>query len=293
MRKNAFTLIELLVVIAIIAILAAILFPVFAQAREKARATACLSNLKQIGLGYTQYEQDYDETVPCGLTTWGRGVGWAGQIYPYIKSKQTFMCPDDTTKPLNGNDIVSYATNANLVAYIGNSSPPPVPMKISSMTAPAKSVQLFEVSGCSMNIQTSEASSPAGNGSSVLSSNTLYGCTPNPGNTSANSVKYRTGVLGNANVIGGQSTSTLADIAPDKTYFLGAGGWHQDGANYLMADCHAKWLRPSLVGAGQDWPSLSAGASCHPWVDWNAPTVDCGLDAASKPFMWTATFALH
>jgi prepilin-type N-terminal cleavage/methylation domain-containing protein len=66
--KNAFTLIELLVVIAIIAILAAILFPVFAQARERARAITCTSNLKQIGLGIDMYVQDYDETFPCG---WG------------------------------------------------------------------------------------------------------------------------------------------------------------------------------------------------------------------------------
>ena len=65
--KKAFTLIELLVVIAIIAILAAILFPVFAQAREKARQTSCLSNLKQIGLGLMMYTQDYDETYPMNL----------------------------------------------------------------------------------------------------------------------------------------------------------------------------------------------------------------------------------
>ena len=65
--KNAFTLIELLVVIAIIAILAAILFPVFAQAREKARAISCLSNEKQIGLGIMQYQQDWDEKNPGGL----------------------------------------------------------------------------------------------------------------------------------------------------------------------------------------------------------------------------------
>ncbi|HEY3330877.1 MAG TPA: DUF1559 domain-containing protein [Capsulimonadaceae bacterium] len=293
MKKQAFTLIELLVVIAIIAILAAILFPVFAQAREKARATACISNLKQIGLGYTQYEQDYDETVPCGLSTWGRGIGWAGQIYPYIKAKGTFMCPNDSTQPTNGADVVSYATNANLVAYIGNSAPPPVPMKLSSMTAPAKSVQLFEVSGCSMNLQANEVSSPAGNGASYLPSNTLAGCGATSGVTTATSVKYETGVLGNANVIGGSSSSTLASISPTSTYYLGAGGWHQDGANYLMADCHAKWLKPTLIGAGMDWPTLSAGAACHPWADWNAPTVDCNLDANSKPMNWTATFSLH
>src|SRR3954468_16853992 len=83
-RTSAFTLIELLVVIAIIAILAAILFPVFAQAREKARQASCMSNMKQIGLAVMQYEQDYDETVPCGVNMYG-GNGWAGQIYAYVK----------------------------------------------------------------------------------------------------------------------------------------------------------------------------------------------------------------
>src|ERR1700761_6313935 len=95
--SKAFTLIELLVVIAIIAILAAILFPVFAQAREKARAISCLSNEKQLGLGVIQYEQDYDEKAPGGLNGYGGGSGYAGQIYPYVKSAQVFKCPSDST----------------------------------------------------------------------------------------------------------------------------------------------------------------------------------------------------
>jgi len=107
--RHGFTLIELLVVIAIIAILAAILFPVFAKARAKARQSSCLSNIKQIGLGVLQYAQDYDETLPgiwwnTGNATrpingWpseniGTYINWAEKIVPYIKNAQIFQCPD-------------------------------------------------------------------------------------------------------------------------------------------------------------------------------------------------------
>jgi prepilin-type N-terminal cleavage/methylation domain-containing protein/prepilin-type processing-associated H-X9-DG protein len=109
--KRGFTLIELLVVIAIIAILAAILFPVFAQAREKARQITCASNQKQIGLGFLQYIQDNDETFPSendigqaygtpGYNTPG-GVPatWDIQIQPYLKSEALLKCPDDPNAP--------------------------------------------------------------------------------------------------------------------------------------------------------------------------------------------------
>ena len=92
--RLGFTLIELLVVIAIIAILAAILFPVFAQARAKARQAACLSNCKQMGLAVMQYAQDYDETLPVtGNNDQCRGR-WQFQIYSYVKNVQVFTCPD-------------------------------------------------------------------------------------------------------------------------------------------------------------------------------------------------------
>src|SRR5882757_4911358 len=91
-QDKGFTLIELLVVIAIIAILAAILFPVFAKVREKARQTTCTSNLKQLGLGFMQYAQDNDEKFPG--SDW-YGMKWAGHIYPYVKSTGVFHCPDD------------------------------------------------------------------------------------------------------------------------------------------------------------------------------------------------------
>src|ERR1700744_4715956 len=106
-NRKGFTLIELLVVIAIIAILAAILFPVFARARENARRSSCQSNLKQIGLGFMQYTQDYDERMPsqtavtynfgiAGDPASGGDSSCFGMIAPYIKSVQIFHCPSST-----------------------------------------------------------------------------------------------------------------------------------------------------------------------------------------------------
>jgi len=95
-KRNAFTLIELLVVIAIIAILAAILFPVFARARENARRASCLSNLKQIALGEMMYTQDYDERLSGYMQTgaFGRYTPWAYILQPYLKSDQLLDCPN-------------------------------------------------------------------------------------------------------------------------------------------------------------------------------------------------------
>jgi prepilin-type N-terminal cleavage/methylation domain-containing protein/prepilin-type processing-associated H-X9-DG protein len=128
MKRKGFTLIELLVVIAIIAILAAILFPVFAQAREKARAISCESNMKQLSLAALMYVQDSDEYFPASNDGWNNGGGtpqeqasWQERIAPYIKSVGVLGCADDVqggiTDPNNASGVqTSYAANAAVYA---------------------------------------------------------------------------------------------------------------------------------------------------------------------------------
>jgi len=151
-RNNAFTLIELLVVIAIIAILAAILFPVFAQAREKARQTTCLSNLKQLGLAMMQYNEDNDEKF-TGSDYYGQG--WAEAIYPYIKSTGVYTCPDDTRPasqyvPLYYPDKISYAGNVDLldprlpVPTGPDPQNPSDPDSLATVVSPSTTVLLYE-----------------------------------------------------------------------------------------------------------------------------------------------------
>ena len=135
LKRPAFTLVELLVVIGILAILAAMLFPVFARARENARRSSCQSNLKQLAMGALQYMQDYDEHFPLGITA-NSASDYSSSfdlLQPYMKSSQIGICPSDTDTPdvnlyLPGSTPVSYKANVKLTTspFLGEPSPPSI-----------------------------------------------------------------------------------------------------------------------------------------------------------------------
>jgi len=149
LHRKGFTLIELLVVIAIIAILAAILFPVFARAREKARQTSCLSNLKQVGTALLMYAQDNDERLPASYqwvdppNNWPLRK-WAATIVPYIKNNQIFVCPSDsnpgTDSGVDSVGPISYGANPNLMPGVRGAFNAP----IGDIARPAECMLVFD-----------------------------------------------------------------------------------------------------------------------------------------------------
>lgn len=252
-RRLAFTLIEVLVVIAIIAILAAILFPAFTRAREKARQNTCLSNQRQLGMAIALYTQDFDETLPCGLGVSGghriwAGEGWAGQVIPYVRGLGLFACPSDRTQSTDPrNHIESYGYNINLIALEEeedyDTGPAPSGVQLAVLASPARSVELFEVSGVLVNLSSvREGSNPGGDPGRNYSAsangldNRLYAQLDWATRVEN---QYETGYLGGR-------------LPPDKdaTQFDRREGRHSTGSNFLLTDGHVKWFMGSAVSSG-------------------------------------------
>jgi prepilin-type N-terminal cleavage/methylation domain-containing protein/prepilin-type processing-associated H-X9-DG protein len=226
MSRRGFTLIELLVVIAIIAILAAILFPVFAQARAKARQTACLSNMKQLGTGLMMYTQDYDEVLPGNANKSAEAVGlplgfmdngsvrnWAKSLMPYVKNLGIWKCPEAPPRRLTASPGYNYSDDqgAGNTNYYLNGIP--ADRSLAVIPTPADIVFLHETS-----VQTRT-------------------CQVRPRLTSL--------------------TATTFTEANTATYDL----LHNEGANLLFCDGHAKWQKKSAIRFAQFGMT---GTNCPP-----------------------------
>ena len=209
-KPRGFTLIELLVVISIIAILAAMLFPVFARARENARRTSCLSNMKQIGLGFLQYTQDYDESYPLASYP-APDVSWTTSTQAYIKSVQLYRCPSDAASrwssavlpPALPPYTTSYVFNAWFSNKRGGFA------RLASVNEPTRSVILAEKADApSMMLATADHFHPF-----------CWGAPP----------EEPAGMMGPA--VWDSANNLTSELALKR---------HLEGSNYLYADGHAK-----------------------------------------------------
>jgi prepilin-type N-terminal cleavage/methylation domain-containing protein/prepilin-type processing-associated H-X9-DG protein len=140
-NASAFTLIELLVVIAILALLAAVIFPVYAQAREKGRQTVCVSNTRQIANAVLMYAQDFEETLPpvAYETATGDDVTWPELLNPYVKNEGVYLCPSDTVS-----QRVSYGLNELAFVDLEDDSDDP-PLTLADFQRPAETVMLGDM----------------------------------------------------------------------------------------------------------------------------------------------------
>jgi len=238
-KRHGFTLIELLVVIAIIAILAAILFPVFAQAREKARSASCLSNLKQIGTAVAMYVQDYDETYPfCYLYTTANGTAapywhWSHALLPYTRNAQIWVCPSakyKQTPPNPGQDF-----SVPFITYLPNEVIIPRDKKpIQGYPRPYRPVTLASVGTPADVIAIAEAADVA-NSSNHRPAHAFIPVEP-----------YKdTGPIRRATLAEVLAGGTRLDYASLRR--------HSDGANYAFADGHAKWYRAEQTLDTNNW----------------------------------------
>lgn len=232
--RRGFTLIELLVVIAIIAILAAILFPVFGRARENARRSSCQSNLKQVGLGIMQYTQDYDELFPAVYNgNWPGRWHWMDCVQPYVKSDQVFNCPSDADASnkyvpvatggttILGSTPDNYGSYAVSNAYFNNAAAAPEwgsPMSQKAQNDPGNS---------SVRIDSPSTSILAGDGNGAFQM------------AWADSSKQPTKVTATTNPNTMEASSGVTDTNLEGRFV----GRHLETLNLLFADGHVKAMR--------------------------------------------------
>jgi len=243
-KNRAFTLIELLVVIAIIAILAAILFPVFAQAREKARAISCLSNSKQLGLAVMMYVQDYDETYPWSMNgpDGTNGIdavdAWPDLVFPYVKNDGAYGCPSaSAADPLSGDSdalakgkLRCWCANASVLGMAGGDT-------------------LGDYNGYNAEIR-SLAAIPEPAGTIMLNEGYPDGVIHRLGPDG----KVTGNVSGNTWFYWGWSVANEGFACVNDTTnsdFLSLYR-HTQGGNYAFADGHSKWQRPDQTVRWKD-----------------------------------------
>lgn len=243
-RAHAFTLLELLVVVAIIALLASILFPAFSRARENARRSSCLSNLKQIGLGIAQYTQDYDEYLPYSGST-ATGGRWPNKIGPYIKNTSIFVCPSYTDfKPVSNFLYENAATG-----WRGNGSTYAINVNFSDYESNTiKSRHLAEI------VDTVNSSIIAETGVLTLNGNALLSSPDNLDPTTWNNYINKADLVvpykGNSDWQwmpptswdGGQAFYTFAGYDSNNNNMRRPVPRHFNGLNVAYCDGHAKWI---------------------------------------------------